>query len=66
MPPLPTGVGDAIMQSFGLKPSRQVGFIKAELERAVLGGEIEPQLPNEAYVTFVAAHRARFGLPDAG
>src|SRR5213079_2786521 len=39
VPPLPTGVGDAIMKAFDLKPSRLVGEIKRALEEAVQAGE---------------------------
>src|SRR5512140_3675740 len=35
LPPLPGGVGDAIMKAFDLKPSRQVGEIKRALEAAI-------------------------------
>jgi poly(A) polymerase len=62
VPPLPGGVGDAIMTAFGLKPSRQIGEIKRLLEEAIAAGEIEPQQPSEAYVAFVGENRARFGL----
>ena len=62
VPPLPTGVGDAIMKAFDLRPSRLVGEIKKALEEAVATGEIASQQPNEAYVAFVAENRARFGL----
>lgn len=61
-PPLPKGVGDFVMKAFGLPPSRLVGDIKRELEKAVDAGEIEPHLPSEAYVEFVAKDKARFGL----
>jgi poly(A) polymerase len=62
VPPLPTGVGDAIMKAFDLKPSRLVGDIKKALEAAIESGEIPPHEPNDTYVAFVAANRARFGL----
>jgi poly(A) polymerase len=62
VPPLPTGVGDAIMKAFELRPSRQIGEIKRMLEEAIATGEIAPQEPCEAYVAFVAADRARFGI----
>jgi poly(A) polymerase len=66
LPPLPSGVGVDIMKAFGLAPSKQVGLIKLELERAIEAGEIEARLPTEAYVAFIAERRARFGIPDAG
>jgi poly(A) polymerase len=62
VPPLPGGVGDAIMKAFDLRPSRQIGEIKRALEEAIATGEVAPQQENEAYVEFVAANRARFGL----
>jgi len=62
VPPLPTGVGNAIVAAFGLPPSPKIGQIKLELEEAVRAGEIEAQLPLEAYVAFVQERRERFGL----
>jgi poly(A) polymerase len=62
VPPLPTGVGDAIMKSFGIPPSRLIGDIKRALEAAIAAGEIAPHLESEAYVAFVGEHRQRFGL----
>jgi poly(A) polymerase len=62
VPPLPSGIGDAIMRAFGLPPSRRVGEVKHELEEAVLAGDIAPQQPAEAYVEFIRANRDRFGL----
>jgi poly(A) polymerase len=62
VPPLPSGIGDAIMQAFGLPPSRRIGELKQELEQAVTAGEIAPQQPTEAYVEFLRANRARFGI----
>jgi poly(A) polymerase len=62
VPPLPGGVGDAIMKAFGLGPSRQVGEIKRALEAAVLAGEVPANLESEAYVQFLAENAARFGL----
>jgi len=61
-PPLPSGVGDAIMKAFALKPSRQIGDIKRALEAAIESGEVEPYQECEAYVAFVAADKPRFGL----
>ncbi len=62
LPPLPKGVGDEVMKAFGIAPSRLIGDIKRELERAIEAGEIEGRLENEAYVEFVAKDKGRFGL----
>jgi poly(A) polymerase len=62
VPPLPTGVGDAIMKAFALKPSRLVGEIKRALEEAIATGEIPGHEPCETYVEFVGSNRARFGI----
>jgi poly(A) polymerase len=64
LPALPSGVGDAIMQAFGLAPSRLVGDIKRALTEAVEAGESAPRLDNEAYVAFVRENKARFGVPE--
>ena len=61
-PPLPSGVGDEVMKAFDLRPSRQIGEIKKQLEAAIASGEIEPRLPCDAYVAFIAKDKARFGL----
>lgn len=62
VPPLPSGVGDAIMKAFGLKPSRLIGDIKRALEDAIADGSLEPYQPSEAYVAYVGEHRQRFGF----
>ena len=62
VPPLPTGVGDAIMKAFDLKPSRHVGEIKRALEAAVASGELDGHQPSEAYVEFVRSQAGRFGF----
>ena len=62
VPPLPSGVGNAIMDAFGLPPCRQVGEIKRALEAAIESGEIESHQEAGYYVSFVAEHRDRFAL----
>jgi poly(A) polymerase len=62
LPPLPTGVGDAVMKAFGIPPSRKIGEIKKMLEDAIASGEVEERLPCEAYVELIAKDRARFGI----
>jgi len=62
VPPLPTGIGDAIMKGFAIPPSRRVGEIKQLLEEAVAAGEVPPQESSDVYVEFVRANRSRFGI----
>jgi len=62
VPPLPSGVGDAIMQAFGLPPSRLIGDLKRHLLACVEAGEIAPHLESEAYVQFLRQNARRFGL----
>ena len=61
-PPLPTGVGNDLMTTFDLPPSRLIGDIKRALEAAIEAGEIEPRLESAAYVEFVGQNRQRFGI----
>ncbi len=61
-PPLPTGVGNDIMATFGIPPSRLIGDIKRALEAAIEAGEIEARLETSAYVEFVGKNRERFGI----
>ena len=58
LPPLPSGVGTAIMDAFRLPPSRLIGDLKRHLEQAVDRGELEARREDAYYV----AHLARAGL----
>src|SRR5262245_13263735 len=62
VPPLPSGIGDAIMASFGLAPSRRVGELKKALEDAAAQGEVAPHQCAEVYIEFLRRNAARFGL----
>lgn len=62
VPPLPSGIGDAIMQAFSLPPSRKVGDVKRALEEAVQRGEVAPRRDSETYIAFLRANAPRFGL----
>jgi poly(A) polymerase len=62
VPPLPSGLGDAIVKALDLRPSPKIGEIKRELEKAVDAGDIAARLEPEAYVTFVLENRDRFGV----
>jgi poly(A) polymerase len=61
-PPLPGGIGDAIMRAFGLPPSRRIGDIKRALEAAVEAGEVPPQQDAGFYVEYLTQNKQRFGL----
>jgi poly(A) polymerase len=58
LPPLPGGVGNAIMEAFRIPPSRLIGDLKRHLEAAVADGSLEARREDEYYV----AHLARAGL----
>jgi poly(A) polymerase len=60
--PLPKGLGDALMQTFGLAPSRRLGELRRAIELAVESGELPAQQPNEVYLDFVRQHPERFGF----
>ncbi|MBX3249253.1 MAG: HDIG domain-containing protein [Myxococcales bacterium] len=60
--PLPKGLGVAVMERFGLPPSKRLGDLIAALEACVDAGELEAQQDFEIYLDFLDAHRERFGL----
>jgi poly(A) polymerase len=62
VPPLPSGIGDAIMRAFGIPPSRRVGELKRALEEAIETGEVPSHQEAEVYLAFLRAHAARFGI----
>jgi poly(A) polymerase len=61
-PPLPKGLGDALMEAFDLPPSRQIGDIRKILEQIVEAGEIPSRQEADVYIDFVRENRTRFGL----
>jgi poly(A) polymerase len=62
VPPLPSGIGDAIMKAFAIPPSRRIGELKQALEAAVQAGEVAPHQEAEAYLAFLRENAARFGV----
>lgn len=65
LPPLPGGVGLAIMDAFEIPPSKQVGDLKKQLEAAIERGEIEPRREDAYYVAWLARSSLVPGLsPD--
>jgi poly(A) polymerase len=53
VPPLPPGVGDAIMAAFALAPSRRVGELRRLCEEAIARGELAERQPVEHYVSYL-------------
>ncbi|HLU67713.1 MAG TPA: HD domain-containing protein [Kofleriaceae bacterium] len=53
VPPLPPGLGNAIMEAFGIPPSRRIGDMKRQLEEAIERGEIEPHRDEAYYVAYL-------------
>lgn len=54
LPPLPTGVGNAIMAAFEIPPSRLIGDLKRALETAIETGTLEARREDEYYVAYIA------------
>jgi hypothetical protein len=54
LPPLPGGVGNAIMEAFALPPSRLIGDLKRHLEEQVTAGVLEARRDDAYYVAAVA------------
>ncbi|MBA3820772.1 MAG: HD domain-containing protein [Deltaproteobacteria bacterium] len=54
LPPLPGGVGNAIMTAFELRPSRLIGDLKLALERAIDDGSLQPRREDAYYVAYLA------------
>lgn len=54
LPPLPGGVGNAIMTAFEIAPSRLIGDLKRTLEGAIERGELEPRREDAYYVAYLA------------
>ncbi|MGE0867773.1 MAG: HDIG domain-containing metalloprotein [Kofleriaceae bacterium] len=54
LPPLPTGVGNAIMAAFEIPPSRLIGDLKRVLEQAIESDELEARREDAYYVAYLA------------
>lgn len=54
LPPLPGGVGNAIMDAFEIAPSRLIGDLKRKLESAIEAGDLEARREDAYYVAFIA------------
>lgn len=59
IPPLPSGIGDAIMLRFGLGPGPLIGQLKRELEELIAGGNLEPHREAAYYLEALSVRSAR-------
>jgi len=64
LPPLPGGVGNAIMEAFELAPSRLIGDLKRALEGAIGTGELEPRREDAYYVAYLARQNLVPNVPE--
>ena len=62
--PLPKGLGKAVIDHFGIAPSKQLGNLMADLEAAADAGEVPAHQPFEVYLEFLTANAKRFGLQE--
>jgi len=53
IPPLPPGLGNAIMEAFQIPPSRRVGELRKICEDAIERGELVEREASEYYVTYL-------------
>lgn len=54
LPPLPGGVGNAIMTAFEIPPSRLIGDLKRRLEQEIERGDLEARREDAYYVAYIA------------
>lgn len=64
LPPLPGGVGNAIMNAFAIPPSRLIGDLKRALEEAISQGALEPRREDAYYVAHLARQRMVPGVDE--
>lgn len=55
-------LSELIMEIFKIAPSKQLGQILSEVQRAISLGEIENDLPPQSYIDFIKKNPSRFGL----
>jgi poly(A) polymerase len=56
VPPLPPGLGNTIMEAFGLPPSKRIGDLRKLCEDAVERGELEERRDAAYYVDYLRTH----------
>jgi poly(A) polymerase len=60
VPPLPKGIGNAIMEHFGMPPSRRIGELRELLEQAIADGSLESHQECEHYLAWLEARRSEW------
>ena len=60
VPPLPKGIGSAIMERFAMPPSRRIGEIRELLEKAIEDGSLESHRESEHYLAWLEARRSEW------
>jgi len=53
VPPLPPGLGNAIMEAFAIPPSKRIGDLRKLCEDAVERGELEERRESDYYVAYL-------------
>ena len=53
VPPLPPGLGNAIMEAFSLPPSKRIGDLRKLCEDAIERGELEERREADYYVAYL-------------
>jgi len=53
VPPLPPGLGNAIMEAFGLPPSKRIGDLRKLCEDAIERGELEERRDADYYIAYL-------------
>jgi poly(A) polymerase len=56
VPPLPPGLGNAIMEAFAIPPSKRIGDLRKLCEEAVERGELEERREAPYYIDFLRKH----------
>ncbi|MET0390904.1 MAG: HDIG domain-containing metalloprotein [Polyangiales bacterium] len=62
LPLLSKGIGNAMMQHFGLAPSRRIGELKELLESEINAERLEPRREDEYYLAWLQERREALGL----
>ena len=53
MPPLPAGLGNAIMEAFAIPPSKRIGELRKLCEDAIERGELEERREADYYIAYL-------------